>query len=189
MARALVGWRVGLWWTVATAVGVSVGMAAGPRMGGVIGPACLGLLQWLVLKRHISQASYWILATTLGGVLALYLGSAAGFFIGYGLTGVAAAAIGGTILGLAQWLVLRRHVSEAGFWILASCVALTVGASWVVDQGIRSTIRSLDSSPEFIKMLRWAGIGAVSGAIGGAIKGGILVWLLRQPKDSERNQD
>jgi hypothetical protein len=190
MPRTSVKWRVGLWWTGATAVGVAVGMTAGTRLAGVIGPATLGLLQWLVLRRHISQASWWILATTVGGVLGLYVGSTAGFFVGYGLTGVVAGAIGGTILGLAQWLVLRRHFSEAGLWILASCVALTVGAGWVVDKALGSAVRSpIDASPYFIQMLRWGGIGAASGAIGGAIKGGVLVWLLWQPKKSEREED
>ncbi len=181
MPRASVKWIVGLWWTLATVVGLAMAMLIGPRLGGVVNPAILGLTQWLVLRRYISKAGWWILATTIGGVVALYIGSAVTFFTtgilwhGAGLVG---GAVGGAILGLAQWLVLRRHVSQAGWWILASAVALAVGAGWVVNLGISSAFRGGES----IEMLRWIGIGAASGAIGGVIKGGTLVWLLRQPK-------
>ncbi|MCA1995588.1 MAG: hypothetical protein LDL41_26595 [Coleofasciculus sp. S288] len=187
MPRASVRWIVGVWWTVATVVSLTAAMAVNPVWGQVVGPATLGITQWLVLRQHIPKAGWWILATTLGGVVALYLGSAVSFFttsilwIGSGVVG---GAVGGAILGLAQWLVLRRHVSQAGWWIAASAVALAVGAGWLVYLGIESAF-TFDASMDLIQIIRWSGMGALSGAIGGAIKGGALVWLLRQPKQRD----
>ncbi len=53
----------------------------------------------------------WVLATTLGWILGWALGGEIGI---------------GTVVGIAQWLVLRPLVSQAGWWILAST------AGWVV---------------------------------------------------------
>ena len=52
----------------------------------------------------------WVLATTVGWILGLVLGGELGI---------------GAFIGIAQWLVLRRYFSGAGWWVLAS------GAGWM----------------------------------------------------------
>ena len=75
---------------------------------------------------------------------------------------VVAVAAGGTVLGLLQWLVLRRQVARAGWWVLASTVGWVVGG--------------------FVSGITDAAAGwAVLGAVYGAITGIVLVWLLRRP--------
>ena len=64
------------------------------------------------------------------------------------------------MLGVLQWLVLRRQVARAGWWVLASTVGWIVGG---LVSGITDTAAG------------WAVLGAVYGAITGAV----LVWLLR----------
>ena len=69
---------------------------------------------------------------------------------------IAGVALYGTVAGLMQWLVLRRQVARAGWWVLAC----TLG--WVV----AVPVGDLGGPPG------WAVYGAITGAV--------LVWLLRQ---------
>lgn len=71
----------------------------------------MGIGQWLVLRQRpiVRDARWWVPATALGWAL----GNGIGFYSGVWLqTGVVVAAI--------QWLVLRRSVQRAGWWIAAS---------------------------------------------------------------------
>jgi len=83
------------------------------------------------------------------------------------VVGVVGVAVGmvlfGVSVGIAQWLVLRRQVSSAGLWVLASTVGGGVVGVVAVFVGV-------------------FGIVAVVGALvaGGAITGGAMLWLLRQ---------
>lgn len=54
----------------------------------------------------------WVLATTIGWAVGLIFGGE----IGVGL-----------IIGVAQWLVIRRYFSQAGWWVLASAVGWIAG--------------------------------------------------------------
>ena len=197
--RAPVGWRVWLWWVLASTVGWAAGGYVGVAMGeglsrGIIvtgymgvaaGVTVAGALQWLVLRRQVARAGWWVVTGIMSGavvgVLAVGLGwgvSVVGRLVGGAAWGanwgpdwsadpggdvgwVAGVAAGGTVLGVLQWLVLRRQVARAGWWVLASTVGWVVGGlvSGITDAAVG-----------------WAVLGAVYGAITGAV----LVWLLRQ---------
>ena len=131
----------------------------------------VGVLQWLVLRRRISRAGWWVLASAAGGygiVQAMFLGAFEGYVgsLSFGallsFTGVVA--IGGAVTGTLQWLVLRGQVSRAGWWVLASAVG------W----GLSMTAATAYSWPGPMWLI-------VTGAVLGAVTGGALVWLLRQP--------
>lgn len=188
-----VGWGFWLLWVVASTVGMFVGLiltfflysvyyaglgfessfaydmlATGFGIG--IG---VGISQWLVLRRRVSHVGWWVLANTAAG-FAIMLAGFAGYseplksfseFLSF--TGVIV--LGGAVTGIFQWLILRRKVSKAGWWVLASTLGWGLGVTvarafpWGIDN---------------------YGIGplAVTAAVLGAITGGVLVWLLRQPK-------
>jgi len=93
-----------------------------------------GLLQYLVLRRHLPQMGWWIAATVLGWLLpfavmglvstivptSLDLGSTwARILLGM--------LIGGS-MGLVQWLVLRLRIRYAAWWILSSVLGWTTTA-------------------------------------------------------------
>jgi len=131
--------------------------------------AVVGVLQWLVLRRRVSKAGWWILASTAGLAVAFAVVYLA---VAYGSPGdlddVAAMALGGAVMGTLQWLVLRRQVSRAGWWVLAS----TVG--W----GLCGAVAAAgDDAEGMIAFVSLVGGGVVLGAVTGAA----LVWLLRQP--------
>jgi len=203
--RAQVGWGVWLRWMWATAVVPSVVLAAGVALSGgssgdaftatfflfFIYPLALASLvigQWLVLRRKISRAGWWLLASpvglvvtglgVVGGMILIFsvrgpsgVEEAMGDVVGLGVFG----AVTGTSLGIAQWLVLRRQVARAGWWVLVNTVYFTV--YFAVGRAVGKAVADLDGS---------GALGIFVGvAVYGAITGGVLVWLLRQPVTEE----
>jgi hypothetical protein len=92
------------------------------------------------LQHHNQQWNIilpWMLATVAGvaiGVLSL-LTLATGLALA-GTSTVLVGIIGGAGLGggigIAQWLVLRRHARSAGWWIVASCQGWLAGLSLLI---------------------------------------------------------
>jgi hypothetical protein len=148
----------------------------------VAGVSLPGVLHWLILRRWFPRAGWWILASGAG--------SLAGFFIlGVGIAGAdtgqgflfigeryvfdAAAALAGSVVGAAQWFVLRQWVARAGWWIFASSV------SWL---GATNVYAFLTRANDFRLTLG----GAAAGLLSGAIMGLVLVWLMRSEGRSAR---
>jgi hypothetical protein len=135
------GWAFWLQWTLAGSVGIyagslvtesisqpilqlgASGLFAQVILWGTVG-AVVGAGQFLVLRRVIKSA-WWIPATSadwsLGLVLGVLMQPVVRAQIDIG-TGIA--------LGVTQWLILRRHVSQAGWWILASTLSWTL--TWAI---------------------------------------------------------
>jgi hypothetical protein len=87
---------------------------------------CMGLIQVWLLRGYLSRLGWWFLTTVLGWWLAFLGWSLSSSPVGdialpasswFGLVfGVSV----GLLLGLAQWLLLRSQVREAGWWVLAN---------------------------------------------------------------------
>jgi hypothetical protein len=186
--RISVDWFVWLQWAFASGLGGAVGFAladvvlqtfsealykamAEIVIFGLLG-AAMGTLQWLVLRRHLSQAGWWVGASAVGGTLVGIWGAAYGskvkvdLVIGYGLVGI--------ILGALQWLVLRRRISRSGWWMVGSLLgwALTVPVLRSLDR--LGLMRGLS---ETIGLILGFGL---AGTVVGIVTGGLLVWLLWQ---------
>ena len=144
--------------------------------------------QWLALRRFVGWANIWA-AATLGG---LVLGWGAGLPpmaafspTRYEIPGVLLAhTIGGTILGTAQWLVLRRHVPQAGWWIATNALAwpLLAGAALIVWQQTwipGYLVGAFAGSAEMTTLLRLT-------AVYGLVTGPALAWLLSSPVREEQ---
>jgi hypothetical protein len=83
-----------------------------------------GFLQYLLLRRHLPRMGWWIAATTLGLLLGL-VGGRLLFSTLYSTfdsmwSGILLTGVTGGSMGLVQWLVLRRRVRHAAWWILAN---------------------------------------------------------------------
>jgi hypothetical protein len=161
MLASGLGWALGVSGGFAVGFGLSgsVGGVASQCLFGAVLGVSLGTLQWILLRRHMSGAGWWIVATMLGRGAGFALIKAAtptlsevlgggpiyGFVNGAGV---------GTLLGAMQWLVLRGRTHRAGWWVLAS--GLGAGLGFALDQ-------------------------VVGQLVGLAITGTALVWLLRPP--------
>lgn len=117
MRRDGVFWRG---WIVANGIGWAIGL---PLFGLLM--IIVGVAQWLLLRRHLPQSGYWLVATT-GGWLAAYLllGSWAvtdplGYPPGANLL---LFGLAGALVGTAQWLALRRSSYQSWWWIAASAI-------------------------------------------------------------------
>jgi hypothetical protein len=112
----------------------------------------IGVLQWAVLRRYLRQAGWWILASALGW--------AAGWGIVIAIAplgiGLLAEPLLGAATGMLQWLVLRRQLRQAGWWIVVSTLGWTVALTGLTDQ-------------------------LLAGAVAGAVTGIALELLLRYP--------
>jgi hypothetical protein len=82
--------------------------------------------QWWVLRREITESEIWFLASIAGWIVALasaaFLGRQ-GLIVTTTLAGrVLLGILVGLIVGIAQWLPLRRNFQWASFWILGSVI-------------------------------------------------------------------
>jgi len=193
---AVVG--VGLAWTIEKTMGAfgSLAMAGVMILVGTLEGIVVGIAQWLVLRRPIQNMSWrvWVLATAIGAFVAWTLGMIPSTLMATNTAAAAAAApppemsdvvmyglaalmgaVLGPILGLPQWLVLRRHVQKAGWWVLANAAAWALGMP-VVFVGASSV-----PPGGFGLGVVVVGIvtGASAGAVVGAVHGLALVWLLQ----------
>ena len=193
---AVVG--VGLAWTIEKTMGAfgSLAMAGVMILVGTLEGIVVGIAQWLVLRRPIQNMSWrvWVLATAIGAFVAWTLGMIPSTLMATNTAAAAAAApppemsdvvmyglaalmgaVLGPILGLPQWLVLRRHVQKAGWWVLANA------AAWAL--GMPVVFIGASSAPPGGFGLGVVVVGIVTGASAGAVVGAVhglaLVWLLQ----------
>ena len=152
-------WKLWFLWIMATTWGWLLGgwLIAGVAM--LASGIAIAILQWLVLQHRIRNAWLWILAST------------AGWMAGWGLDlfavptelGMFSGVVLGAATGMAQWMILRREVYWAGWWIVISALAWTTGLAL-----IPGTL--------------------TSGVMPGAITGIALELLLRNPKVATAGQ-
>lgn len=90
----------------------------------VIG-AAIGLAQWAVLHQRLPlSAGWWVAVTAVSWVIPLLPGFLVGG-TGMGLTfalGVILGLATGAVVGGLQWLILRQHLPQASWWVLANAV-------------------------------------------------------------------
>lgn len=118
-----------LWflWIMATSVGWVLGRLLLPNLALVTVGLAIGILQWFLLQRRFKKAWQWILATTIGWAAAAAINFAA---VPDGMDFLAGLLIGVSV-GTAQWLILRREVQWAGWWIVINVIAWTTGLAFL----------------------------------------------------------
>jgi len=134
-----------------------------------------GFMQWLVLRRRIAGTGWWVPASTLGFPAALVIAVGAMRLGGDSVaTPILLGVLFGILSGILPWLVLRRQVARAGWWVPAHLLGSLVGGAMGI---VAFHVMALIGFYQF----PWAAAGAMFGAGLGAITGITLVWLLRQP--------
>ena len=167
-------------WVLQTAIGYLLGFWAGFILGhfllgnimiGTAIGAIVGLMQWRVLRWHIKGSSaWWVLSNVIGLTVAFSLYHVVWYVWEYpfdlswplGIPGWAVAFfVGGGLAGLLQQQMLRRHFCGSGWWIPISAIG------W----GLSGFAIQLQ---------------IVSGAVLGAITAGVMIRLLRQPVNNNK---
>jgi hypothetical protein len=175
-------------------VGVIPAAVLAVLAGTLIEGTVVGTMQWLVLRHPLKSMRWrsWTLATALGAFVAWTLGMIPSTFFFRGADTAAtsttpmsdlmvyalAAAMGlalGAILGVPQWLVLRRYVLKAGWWVLANALAWMLGMVVVF---IGTSFIPAGAIALQVALLLLLFIVA-AGATVGAFHGLVLIWLLR----------
>ena len=88
-----------------------------------------GVLQYGLLRRYLPRMGWWVLATPGGwllGVLLILISGWLNFWTYESWDIDLAFILLGLSIGVGQWLLLRRRLSRAGWWIVASV------AGWVL---------------------------------------------------------
>ena len=195
------GLRSWLAWVAAVTIGWAVGWVVGEVVSRISADAIwvaflfqgahvvgigVAVLQALVLRRRLAQAARWIVAT---GVAAVF-GELINIFVTgavYDVTGEIDAAFltsialsvlaSGLLVGTGQWLILRRLVERAGWWIPVSGLGLIAG--WLLGAFVGSiVVEYVLDSPNDLKAFELVAelVGAI---IYAAITGYTLVRLLQ----------
>jgi hypothetical protein len=199
------GWKFwGLWVSALAVVGaLSYLMAAQVPLAEVtLPPGALllfgflgGAVQGFTLRQQMSPGRWWILASTLAGFAAAWVGvmtamlaeTSAGLLAGWAYAWAVYGALFGVLLQRMfrdGWLMLTM----AAGWAMAGIVSGAVG--WALDVvRVTETIPTaafFDLPSRTWSMAGLTVVGAVCGATGGAITGAALVFLSRGP---DRAQD
>jgi len=130
-----------------------------------------GVLQYGLLRRYLPCMGWWVLATTGGWLLGLLL-----FLLPNWLNWTNRSLnldmmfiLMGLAIGITQWLLLRRRLPQAGWWIAAN----------VVGWGLLALITAGNSLDQF---------GLVTlGLIPASVTAAVLALLMKQTKPTQTN--
>lgn len=148
----------------------------------------IGLAQWLVLRREIERIGWWVAATVAGyasiGLLPLIASVFQPGWLDWAITliingkmhwlarvvpswpaaswlpGAITLTLFGAVLGIVQWLVLRGHVYQAGWWIAINFGGWALAAASAASSNMLVVLTSF--------------------AVPVVVAGGGIVWLLRR---------
>lgn len=177
-------------WTDSVQVGVAVAV-------GAVEGAVLGLAQWQMLRRFLPAISRlsWVVATAFGALTAYLLAMVAVVLIGAATIPLPVVIVACVLIvagfllsiGVPQWLVLRRHLPRAGWWIVANAVA------WPL--GVAVPFVGLAMVPDGSPFWAWAGAGIVSGLLMGVVVGALTglalmrLWSKRGRSDGRADRE
>ncbi|MBM3187993.1 MAG: hypothetical protein FJZ90_04630 [Chloroflexi bacterium] len=109
-------------------LGLGAAAFLGLAIGGLLVGAVMGVVQWLIIRRHIPGAARWIWQTAVGSALAFALAIVIAGAVGQGwfLGGLIGGLIGGGVAGFLQQNVLKEYVPDTKLWLIASPVSWAV---------------------------------------------------------------
>ncbi|MBN2502624.1 MAG: hypothetical protein JXB38_17725 [Anaerolineales bacterium] len=146
----------------------------------------MGATQWIVIKRHLPEPGHWIKKTLLGYLLASIIFMVADILttgLGQGkmhhaiiyLSYLICFTLMGTIIGTAQWTLLRPYYRQAKLWVPVSVVGFLV-FFW-------SLLLPMVVEPEY-SIWYWYPLSVLGQLLVAIITGVTLVFLIRRPVDT-----
>jgi hypothetical protein len=183
--RVTVGWSFLIQWVVANAIGGIIASAVVLSVGlvlvyifreffGAIFMAILfggiwGVAQWLILRRYLSWSGLWIVASLIGGVVAVLLAfkveNTLEVNVPATMVAPVAALLFGTTIGVCQWFMLRQRP-----WSVL----------WVGGSAVGAVAAGFTFSVSVFPLGIFIGEGLIRLTPYIAITGAVLIMLLRQ---------
>ena len=120
-------WALWFYWIMATTLGWLAGSLFSSAIPVVISGVAIASFQWSVLYRRIQRAWRWAIYSSLAwfaGYLLLVI------FLPQQMNVLLGPFLGG-ILGVVQWLILRKELKWSAWWIPISMLAWTTGLTVV----------------------------------------------------------
>lgn len=153
---AALDWRLLLQWVMATTLGYIIIwiLPSDLTLLGLGVP--IGALQWLVLRQHLNQVGWWVLASGLGWAMGMgwvLVGGAIPAGAGF-LAGTAA----GATMGIAQWIVLRNKLHQAGWWIPVSILGWTLAVLGFLGLSLDGAMAGIVTGIALELLLRYPGL-------------------------------
>ncbi len=212
-------------WTIATTTGVLIALASlfvvtendAPKVRlflFMIMPFWLAIAQGVVLRRYISNACSWIMATILGvcaAIPTIVIVYFATTWISYNRAAytpspntqlpmtweasIIATLVGGVVLALFQSLVLCRYNTRIGWWIALNSIVWAASSSWIIEVTVHFLNRGLDNWRKpygydyDLTQEMWITLMILITLIVSAIRGSMLVWLFKSPIDDQGMRD
>jgi hypothetical protein len=208
-------------WILVTTVGTTLAFGLSAiaiyklkTMGGILWSILLlgiviGGMQWLLLRKHVQKAGWWILATLGGWAVTLLVAARASVLLeitpeefitnennaGIALGIFVAGLLLGIVTGVLQWLVIRTVHDKSPLWIMFSSVGWIVGlfTGSVVGLSVYDVLQQysslfgarLDINPH--TLIRWPVIlaGIATGVTAGAITGTAFARGVQLSKSKE----
>jgi hypothetical protein len=138
----VIGW--GLGWSILIGAGAGSSSMIGVILILILAGCCAGIIpsfaQWPMLGDMVGVRK-WVIVSTAGlgmggglGILIIMLSRGVDPYTGVALIG----GLAGLGIGLAQWLVLRRQMSNVFWWLAANAGALALGFSLAFNIGSSS---------------------------------------------------
>jgi hypothetical protein len=116
-------WALWFSWIMASTVGWAAAHLLFSGIPTIIAGAAIAALQSLVLRGHIKNPWRWGVFSTLGWSAASILATVLLPTNNSALLGP----LSGLCLGIPQWLILKKEVQWAGWWIIMSLIGWTSG--------------------------------------------------------------
>ena len=134
-----------------------------------------GILQYGLLRRYVPKMGWWILATMAGCLLVfatmIFLIRIFDMaFLNLWNGTLAFATIGG-LIGLSQWIFLRRRIPKAGWWILASILGWSLA--------VLGSLTEVRNGSALAQLLAFS--------LSPAIIAGFAWWYLLKPEAQQEN--
>src|SRR5215469_2006761 len=178
---------MGMQWGLFTTLGCSLGSlianaAARPMpddlthiVGWTVNGICVGAAQWVVLRHQLRAARWWVLGSAVSWLLGTVLFVPGGTFLYFVvalltgrnpqfLSGPDNGVAVGLSIGFVQWLLLRRELTSAGWWVVATALAWTL---FYIPPGAGPA--SFNAATEL-------------GILSGSLTGIVLVWRIGKPR-------
>jgi hypothetical protein len=169
------GWALGVPCIVVLALaGEAVGLGGVQVLVGAGMGAGVGMMQARALRNVLQTFAPWLWSCVIGlgaPFLATDVAKAIGRPIPYSLE--AYVALGGLIVGVWQWLILRSRFHHAAWWILASALGWSLAAG-------AATIANVQPFRGLLGALLYLAIAAAGGLVLGSVTGLALARRLRE---------